>query len=249
MRARLSGIGLRTRLLVLVLAAIIVPVVAYWVLPSSGPTVSIATLYNTTLQPDQTVEINITVTDVTDLSSVRVNLAWDPNVLKVTTGGTVGWRDASTGIRYGIREGPFFKQFTNSTQFLANKVNNVAGNITALYNSITEPGMGASGSGVVMIVNFTCVQSGPVSIRITGPRDGHSSLQSVLGQQISHEDSDGSITIDGPPGVWTERWFQIAVGVIIAEIIVVVLTILVIVRWLRTRTLTESEEIAEFALS
>jgi hypothetical protein len=247
----LREIGLRTRLLLLVLVAIIVPAVAYWVIPSSGPTVSITNLYNTTLQPGQTVEINITVSDVTDLSSCRVNLAWDPNVLTVTTGGTVGWRDTSTGIRYGIREGPFFKQFTNSTQFLANKVNNVAGNITALYDSITEPGMGATGSGVVMIVNFTCVQSGPVSIRITGPRDGHSSLQSVLGQQISHQDSDGFITIDGPPaaGLWTERWFQIAVGVIIAEIIVVVLTILVIVRWLRTRTSTESEEIAEFALS
>lgn len=239
---------MRSKLLLLVLVAIVVPAAVYLVLPSTGTTVSITRLYNTTLQPDQTVEINITVSDVNDLSSCRINLAWDPNVLKVTTGGTVGWRDPNTGTRYGIYEGPFLKQFTNSTMLLINRVNNVAGNITALYDSITELGIGASGSGVTMIINFTCLQSGTADIRITGPREGSSSLQNTAGEQIPHQDIDGLITADGAPGIWTEPWFLTIVGVIIAEIIVVVLMILVIIRWLRTRTSAESEEIAELAL-
>jgi hypothetical protein len=210
--------------------------------------VSISRLYNTTLQPGQTIEINVTVSDVNDLSSCRINLAWDPNVLKVTTVSTGGWRDPNTGTRYGIYEGPFLKQFTNSTMLVINRVNNVAGNITALYNSIIESGIGASGSGVTMIINFTCLQSGPVAIRITGPREGSSSIQNTAGEQISHKDIDGLITADGPPGIWTEPWFLTTIGVIALEIIVVALAIILIIRWLRTRTSAESEEIAELAL-
>lgn len=239
-------ISLRNKLLLLVLVAIIVPAVVYWVLPSTGTTVSITRLYNTTMQPGQTIEINVTVSDVNDLSSCRINLAWDPNVLKVTTG--AGWRDPNTGTRYGIYEGPFLKQFTNSTMLVINRVNNVAGNITALYNSITESGTGASGSGVTMIINFTCLQSGPAAINITGPREEGSSLQNTATEQISHKDIDGLITADGPPGIWTEPWFLTIVGVIIAEVIIAALIILVITRWLRTRTIEESEEIAELAL-
>lgn len=244
----MKRISLRTKFLSLVLVAIVVPVVAYWVLPSSGTSVSITRLYNTTIQPGETIMINITVSDVTELSSCRINLAWDPNILQVTTGGTVGWRDPNSGIRYGIHEGPFLRQSSNSTMLVINKVNNAGGNITALYVTITESGISASGSGVVMMINFTCVQSSPVDIRITGPREGHSSLQNIGGQQISHQDVDGTITTDGPPGIWTEGWFQTAAIVIIAEIIVLVLIVLVTVRWWRTRTITESEEIAELAL-
>jgi hypothetical protein len=238
---------LKQKLLLLLLVAIIIPVVTYWLLPSSGGSaLSISRFYNTNLQPGQTIELNLTASDVGDLVSVRANLAWDPNVLKLTTVSSGGY--LFQGIRYNIREGPFLKTYANSTIFLINNINNNAGNISALFNAITVTGPSAAGSGVIATINFTCVQSGPTAINITGSRQGHSSLQSVAGEQIPHQDVDGLITTDGAPGIWTELWFQTTVGVVSAEVIVIALMIFIIIRWWRTRPELESEEIAELAL-
>jgi hypothetical protein len=167
-------------------------------------------------------------------------------VLKITTGDRNGWRDGLTGIRYGIYEGPFFKSFTNSTFFLINDVNNNLGKITSIYDAITVGGIGASGSGVVATINFTCVNpTTNTSIRITGPSQGHSTLQTITAFQIQHQDIDGLVTAGGSPGVWTELWFQVTVSVVIVEIIVLVLGIFVTIRWWRSRAEAESEERVE----
>jgi hypothetical protein len=239
---------LKGKLLLLLIVAIIAPAAAYLLLPSSGPTVSITKLYNLSLQTGQSIIINVTVSDVSDLIACRVNLAFNSSVLKVTTGDPNGWTDELTGISYDIYEGPFFKSFTNSTIFLINEVNNQVGNITAIFDAITTGGISASGSGVVATINFTCVHpTTNTAIRITGPSQGHSTLQpSTTGvYDITHQDIDGFLTADGSPGIWTELWFQATVSVVIVEIIVIVLGIFVTIRWWRSQAEAESKESAE----
>ena len=237
---------LKLELILFLIVAIITPTATYLLLPSSGPTVSITKLYNSSLQTGQSITVNVTVSDVSDLISCGINLAFDPSVLQVTTGDPHGWRDALTGIRYGIYEGPFFKSFSNSTIFMSRNVNNQLGNITAIFNAITVTGISASGSGVVATINFTCVHpTTNTTIRITGPTQGHSYLQSSTGGQTTHQDIDGLVTAEGPPGIWTELWFQATLIVVIVEIIVIVLGILVTTRWWRSRAEAESKESAE----
>lgn len=237
---------MKEKLLFLVLVAIIVPIVPYLLLGQSGPTVSISRLYNLNLQSGDTVGINVTVSDVSDMTSLRMNLAWDPKVLRVTTGDPEGWRDEITGVKYDIYEGPFLKSFTNSTMFIINDVNNNGGNITALYNAIIAANVTASGSGVISTINFTCVNSGTTTVRIVpSPGRGQSSMQSSTGEQVLHRDIDGVVTSGGSPGIWAETWFQVALGVVIFEIVVVVLAIFLIVRWWRLRSEEEIKEEAE----
>jgi len=214
----------------------------------SGPTVSITRLYNLNPQPGQTIIVNITISDVSQLVSCRINLAWDPNVLNITTGDPKGWMDPIKRIKYGVYEGPFLKEADDSTMFLINKVDNAAGTITAIFDAIGSPDITASGSGVIAIMNFTSVNPSTTAIEITGPRDGHSSLQGSMGVQISHQDVNGLVTNEAPPGIWAEFWFQATVGIVVVEIIILVLLSLTIIRWWRSWTEAEREESAELDL-
>ncbi len=237
---------MKGKLLLLLMVAIITPAAAYLLLPSSGPTVSITKLYNLSLQTGQSITVNVTVSDVSDLISYRINLAFDPSLLKVTTGDPQGWTDQLTGTSYGVYEGPFFKSFTNSTIFMINDVNNQIGNITAIFDAITVTAVSAGGSGVVATINFTCVHpTTNTNIRITGPSQGHSTLQTTTAFQTPHQDVDGLVTAEGPPGIWTELWFQATVSVVIVEIIVLVSGIFVTIRWWRSQAEAESEESSE----
>lgn len=221
--------NLKGKLLLLLLIIIVAAAAFYSFQPSPEPTLALTRIYGLNLQPGDTVEINITISDVSDLAYSRVNLAWDPYVLKVTTGDPNGWMDPITRINYSVYEGPFMKSFSNSSMFLLNEVNNVAGTIWALSNYFAETGKSASGSGVLAIINFTCINPGTTTIEITGPREGHASLPmgSNPNEQIPHKEVYGLITEMGPPPMWTEFWFQISV--IIVEIIVLALVSLVIV--------------------
>lgn len=240
---------MKGRVILLLIFAIIVPAVgSQYIYTQSGPTVSITRFYNLNLQSGQTIIVNITISDVSSLISCRINLAWNPNILNVTTGDPKGWTDPIRGIKYSVFEGPFLKEFSNSTMFLLNKVDNAAGTITAIFDAIASPGISASGSGVIATVNFTCVNPGITTIEITGPRKGHSSLQGSMGEQISHQDVNGLVTNDAPLGIWTEFWFQATVGLVVVEIMILVLLSLVIIKWWRSRVEAESEESAELDL-
>lgn len=237
---------MKGRLLLLLISAVVVPVLGYqFILAPSSPTVSITRLYNLNPQPGETITISVTISDVSQAVSCRVYLAWDPNVLKVTTGDLKGWMDPVRRIRYGVYEGPFLKEFSNSTMFLVNKVNNEAGTIDAIYNAIVSQGTTASGSGVIATINFTYVNPGITTIEITGPREGHSSLQDSAGLQIQHKDVNGLATSEAPPGIWTESWFPPTVGLAVVEIVILVLISWVIVRLWRLRAEAAREETAE----
>ena len=228
-------------LILFLIAAIIPPTAAYLLLPSSGPpTLSVATLYNTSLQTGQTIIVNVTVSDVPNIIACDVNLAFDPSVLKVTTGDPHGYLLGKT--HYGIYEGSFFRSSTNNTMFLVNSVNNKKGNISAIYDAIIAAGKSSSGSGVIASINFTCVNATTkTAIRITDTSD----LLDTPSTEIQHQTIDGLVTAEAAPGIWTELWFQATLIVVIVEIVVVALGILVMTRWWRSRAEAESKESAE----
>lgn len=241
---------MRGKLLLLLILAIIVPSVGYYYMQSSsGTIVSISRFYNLNLQANQTILVNITISDASSLISCRLHLAWNSNVLKVTTGDPNGWMDPLSGIQYGVYEGPFLKTFANSTMFLINKINNVAGNISGLLDAINTAGASASGSGVFASINFTCVNPGTTAIRIIGPMITNSSvpgsIMNTQGTQIPHTNIDGLITNEPPPPIWTEFWFQATVGFALIEIVIIVLIFLVIVRWWRSQSEEESEKVED----
>jgi hypothetical protein len=188
-------------------------------MPSAEPTLAISRIYNVQLQPGETIEVNVTISDVSNLASVRVDLAWDPYVLKVTTGDPHGWTHPITEVNYSIFEGSFLRSFSNVTKFLVNDVNNNDGTIEAIFVGILEQGKTASGSGVLATINFTCVNPGITTIEVIGPREGHASIQSGDGMQIPHKEIYGLVTDMGPPPIWTESGFQ--VSFITVEIIVI----------------------------
>lgn len=228
-------------LILFLIAAIIPPTAAYLLVPSSGPpTLSVVKLYNTRLQTNQTIIVNVTVSDVPSIIACDVDLAFDPSVLKVTIGDPHGY--SLMGTRYGIYEGSFFKSSTNSTMFLVNGVNNEEGSISAIYDGIISPGISSSGSGIVASINFTCINAtANTAIRITGTN----LLLDTPTTEIQHQTIDGFVTADAAPGIWTELWFQATLIVVIVEIIVVALGILVTNRWWRSRVEAESKESAE----
>jgi hypothetical protein len=236
---------LKKELTLLLIIAIVVPIAGYLLLPSSsasGPTLAIMKLYSTSLQTGRSVKMNVTVSDVSNLIGCRLNLAFDPSVLKVTSGDPHGCRDPLTGIRYDIYEGPFLESSGSSTTFLINGVNNKKGSISAIYDAVNSAGASSSGSGVVASINFSCLKATTnTTINITGT----STLETTATFGLAHQVIDGFITANGPPGVWTERWFQAALMVIAIEIMIVVLGILVTMRWWRSRGQEERKESEE----
>jgi hypothetical protein len=249
----LKGASLKGKLILilLVIAAIIPPTAAYFLIPIppsvETPTVGIEKLYNTSLQPGQTIIVNITVSDVPSTIAYLVNVAFDPSVLKVTTGDPHGYN--LFGKLYGIYEGSFLRRSTNDTMFLVNGVNNKVGNISAIYDGINPSGISSSGSGVIARINFTCVNATTnTAINMTG----ENLLLDTPTSEIQHQIVNGFVTAEAAPpppaapGIWTQLWFQVTLGVIICEVVIVVIGVFVARRLWRSRVEAESKESAEF---
>lgn len=206
---------------------------------AASPKLTVTSVYNIK-QPGVTFLVNITVTDVEDLFMWAVDLSWDPNIIKISTGDPKGLYRG--GIYYNIYEGPFLKSI-RPTLFLVNDINNTKGTITSLSAGYASPGTTASGSGILAIINFTSVNVGTTTIQIT--REGL--LIDHTGKNIPHEDVNGMVTEaepPPPPPVWTEFWFQLAVIVIVTVIVIGYVWVKVIIP-ARERAAAEEEEILE----
>jgi hypothetical protein len=237
----LKGASLKEKLILLLIIAIIAPTAEYLLLPSStpsSPTLAVTKIYNKGLQKGQSIMVNLTVSGVSNLIAYSVNLAFNPSVLQVTKGNPKGVKDPQTGIIYDIYQGPFLRLSTSNTMFLINGVDNTHGNISAIVQAIIPAGDSSSGSGVLALINFTCVNPTTyTAINITGT----STLETTTSFGISHQAIDGFITAGAGPGVWTELWFQATLIVVVIEILVVVLGIFVTIRWWRTEGKKERE--------
>ena len=229
-------------ILLLMLIAIIALGYVYSIPPK--PTLEISRMYNVNLQPGETIQVNITVSNVQDLFSYRINLAWDPYVLKVATGDQKGWIDPFTRISYNIYEGPFLRKFSNATRFLINEVNNKKGTITALYGGFVVTGTSASGSGVLAIINFTCVHPGLTTIEITGgdPGEKHALLGKSGGEKVMHDEVCGVVSPEGPLPAWTKLDFLITVIVIEVIVLTILSSIIVALKRPKRKRVREEEE-------
>lgn len=191
---------------------------------AAGPVVAVTSVYNVT-ELGKTFLVNITITGVTNLVTWVINLTWDPNIIKITTGNPdpKAWGDLRSG-KYNIYEGPFLKT-VRDTVFTAKRIENALGKIDTLACSYPAQGNAASGDGVLVTINFTSVKVGTTTIDIDGPSityPGQSMIIHSAGKEILHEDRDGVVTEQGPPQspIWTELWFQVtAVGIIVVAVV------------------------------
>lgn len=187
------------KLLLILLVIIIVAFVAYRFWPSPKPTVAISEVYNVT-EPGMTFLVNITVTDVSNLKTWAINLSWDPSIIKITTGDPYGLKPIGRNVRYNVYEGPFLKAVRETGTFQVREINNEHGRINRLSCGYEFKGETASGSGVLVTINFTCVSVGTTTIKITGSSDeypGQSFLEDSTGNEIPHVDKDGKVTDSG----------------------------------------------------
>lgn len=100
--------------------------------------------------PGEIVQIRINITEVTDLWSWKMRITWNASVLNITSMGD-------------MVEGPFHPP--SPTLFLGVPW---PGEVPELSStSIAIPKQGATGSGALVIINFTALAPGTTDIRIT----------------------------------------------------------------------------------
>lgn len=236
--------NLKGKLFILTFVIVFALAVFYTIQPEPEPTLAFTQMYNVNLQPGQTVEINLIISDVKDLSACITSLRWDPYILAVTLDPN-GLQAPFTTNRYSIREGSFLKTASNNTRLTINSVNATAGEITNLSNQILEAGVTANGTGVLATINFTCINSGTTTIEIIGPEEGHAWVRDPSQTKILHKEIKGIITKAAPPPIWLESGFQtnVALVEIIGLIAVsIATTILIRPKVIRTREMEKEEE-------
>lgn len=185
-------------LLILLVIIIVVALVAYMFWHSPSPTVAITDVHVT--EPGMTFLVNITVTDVSNLKTWAINLTWDPTIIKITTGDPAGLKPLNAQEKYNVYEGPFLKAVRETGTFQVREIDNEHGRINKLSCGYELAGETASGSGVLVTINFTCVSVGTTTIKITGPSfeyPGQSFLEDSTGNEIPHVDKDGKVTDSG----------------------------------------------------
>jgi hypothetical protein len=188
--------------------------------------------------------VNVTIENVAELGTWTIDLKWDPNITKISTGDKNGLSKRSrTGlIYYNIYEGGFMRN-QSTTSFTVNAVDNTNGTLTVLSSTFKEVGNSVAGSGTLALINFTLQNVGTTAINIT-----QSTLQDRSGIGVDHTTENGLITNQPPPPpppFWTNPLLKNAVIVFFA---VVVLPTVVIVRLRSKATLTEKdlEKIKEY---
>jgi len=134
----------------------------------------------------KTFQVNVTVTNVTDLYAWNINVSWNPSVLRFV------------GVPV---EGPFLKQ-GGTTAFMYSKINNTAGYINGAGISCTLLGTvpGVNGNGTLLILTFNATAIGVSPIDISSPVSKDVPRKTVLVKSdrktlIPHEDVDGSVTV------------------------------------------------------
>jgi len=221
----------------LLIAIIIIAIIAagfYTLYTPTITTVAISKVYEA--KEGNIVEVNITVSNVEDLCTWVFDLAWDPYILRIATGDTHGYKYRD-GKYYNIYEGPFLKSVRNETILAINYIYNDKGTISHIGAGYLKPGDTASGSGVLVTIQFECINSGTTTVEIVDC----SVLQNSRGENIGHENINGLITKNEyvPPPILEDKVFQFEV--IAVEIIALMIVSGVLVKKMGTR-IPESEE-------
>jgi hypothetical protein len=185
------------------------------------PTVVVSRLYNFKESVGATFLVYINVSDVTDLRGFVMNISWNPEVIRLSEDPN-GIKPLYNTTKYGI----YFGDFLHTSYQDVESVNNDKGWIKYLWKYRASGG--DSGSGVLVILNFTLVKIGTTKIELTNPISQTSPNKCFLvdknDKEIAHDEVDGVVSDQPPPTpkFWEELWFQSTiVGVIcVAGIIV-----------------------------
>jgi hypothetical protein len=140
----------------------------------------------------ETVEMEITVQDVTDLYAAQVQLTFDPSVVQVQDADP---RPSSPGVQ--IRPGVFLDPANQYV--LVNEADNATGEIdfavTQLYPAVAQ-----SGSGVLATVIFEAVDPGTSPVQLVGVRLLDDTPQDP--QEIPAGAQHGEIVVEGGPKLY-----------------------------------------------
>jgi len=125
----------------------------------------------------KTFTIKINITEVTNLWSWKVNLSWNPSVLKVVS----------------VTEGPFLKDQASPTLFTVTPWDPAKGYIPEISCvSLAVPAKTASGSGTLATITFNATAPGDSYVNLTNTR--------LIGPppakpEISHTVENGTVTV------------------------------------------------------
>jgi hypothetical protein len=198
----------RKAILVLLLFIILVGVLAYFYLRPQLPSLSIDKVYNIN-QTGQTILVNVTMNNVPACAGWFLYLAWNPSIITLTTGGPNFTYPAEGGPPVGLFDGPFLKS-AGTTTFVVMSADNEKGE-TFVGEVFPGGTQSASGTGVILMMNFTILQVGITTIEMKSPTPATSNQSVVIDPQnhlVDHTESNGLITAKGPPPVWASTDFQ-----------------------------------------
>lgn len=206
----------------LLLFVVIIGVVVYFYVRPQQPALEVQRIYDLT-EMEQTFLVNVSVSNVKSLAQWSLDLTWNPEIIRLTTGGPNFAIPAMGGPPVGLLEGPFLRS-AGSTFFIVNFADNEQGETLLGAVGATASELGATGSGVILVMNFTVIKVGTTTIEMHPPFPSitnQSVLMNLQGEVISHTETNGLITEKGPPPMWASMDFQYSL--IDAEVIVLAL--------------------------
>jgi hypothetical protein len=206
---------LKRKALALLLVVVIVFLIYLYTLPPST-VLSIDRIYNVN-QVGNTVLVNATLTNAASCTGWALRLDWDPYVVGL-----------ATGASSSFTEGPFLKD-AGATHFVVESLNTTIGEAVVI-EAFSGTEKSASGTGVILTINFTVVHLGTTTIEIGSPSPLYkqATISEVSNPMANHVEISGLITEEGPPPVWTSAGFQ---NTLIGGEIVVLLAASGIVYW------------------
>jgi hypothetical protein len=124
--------------------------------------------------------LDVMATNVFDVYAFQFDVVWNPSLLRADL----------------VTEGDFL-QLAGSTIFDGGTIDNSAGTITLLFDTLTGATPGASGTGVVATLSFTPVGEGisPVQLANLFVLDSSLNDAGVAG-------AEGSVSVVPEPGTW-----------------------------------------------
>jgi hypothetical protein len=160
------------------------------------PTLEIDRVYNMT-EAGQTVMVNVTLRNVPSTIGCfgwQFKLTWDSSVARLTTDGPDSVQPFSGGPSVVLVEGPFLK-CAGRTKLIANSVDNDQGE-AVLGSVLLDQGKNASGTGVVLMMNFTIVKPGTTAMELSSPTPffNQSIVADASNRMMDHVDINGWIT-------------------------------------------------------
>ena len=140
-----------------------------------------------------TVLVNITLSNVPSCGGWLVNLVWDPYYVTLTPG-----PPPSPGAPpYEVIEGPFMKDAGPTRGLIFDTMDDANGNMIVGDLFVSSTG-NASGTGIIMIMNFTAIRAGTTTIemRPLSSAENQSIVADASNHYVDHIEVNGLITVN-----------------------------------------------------